>query len=72
MSQTTKSKLSRQPVEEEANLTSQTKKDPVSSARQKKSKLSHQPVEEEANLTSQTKRTQCQPDNKDQAVSPAS
>ena len=29
MSQTTKSKLSRQPVEEEANLTSQTK-DPVS------------------------------------------
>ena len=30
MSQTTKSKLSYQPVEEEANLRSQTKKDPVS------------------------------------------
>ena len=30
MSQTTKSKLSRQQVEEEANLTTHTKKDPVS------------------------------------------
>ena len=30
LSQTTKIKLSRQPVEEEANLTSQSKKDPVS------------------------------------------
>ena len=72
MSQTTKSKLSCQPVEEEANLTSQTK-DPVSSARQQRASCLASQLKRKLISQARLRRTQClEPDNKEQAVSPAS